>query len=364
MHMPQPNPRCHALGTTLCIVLLFWAAHNMSAQTEEEMSVQASPANIRSWLDSKDPRLIAWAASFALKNKEMEVLELAGQKLTDSLRVGSLDLLSPYGADCQEVAVVLDALIQGNVNLPVESLRNLMRAFPAQAAILASRLPPTEANLLLMEWYRAGRVGRSTDMSRIAAMLLSKSPPPGFAATILADSEEKLSIAVVAPNAGGGLSGSSVGGMCGDGGGGVRDRKWPVMYVYSLEENNRSSDPLLVEAGGDRITWRRIDPSKGWGSCYGVKPLTAATRHHLVAEMLGVSVDGMPWPVSKNITIVWQSTDQFQRELGAAVEAENAKLHETESSFRAKGLITTKEGDVTPNLVVAIHYDPDIKPPE
>ena len=36
-----------------------------SSQIEESMKAQATSANIQTWLESKDPRLIAWGAYFA-----------------------------------------------------------------------------------------------------------------------------------------------------------------------------------------------------------------------------------------------------------------------------------------------------------
>src|SRR5579859_5106680 len=41
-----------------------------SVQIEESMKAQANPANIEAWLESKDPRLIAWGAYFARENND------------------------------------------------------------------------------------------------------------------------------------------------------------------------------------------------------------------------------------------------------------------------------------------------------
>jgi len=53
-----------------------------STQIEESMKAQATSANIQTWLESKDPRLIAWGAYFARENNDMAALELAAQLIS------------------------------------------------------------------------------------------------------------------------------------------------------------------------------------------------------------------------------------------------------------------------------------------
>jgi hypothetical protein len=325
------------------------------------MKAQATSANIQMWLESKDPRLIAWGAYFARENNDTAALELAAQLIEKSPQQGGLDPRSTSSPQHDAVSEILDALIQQNVSVSADNLGYLTTAFPPQAAILVSRLPATETSSILMQWYQSQE--NSYRLSRVAAMLLSKSPTPEFATSILADSEEQLLVYVTTDRSGFGSGfGSS---SCGDGFGLRGETGWPELFRYGLEENNHRADPLLVEAGGDRITWTRTPTSRGFGSCYYVRPLSAETRHHLLAEMLGLPNSAMPWPTEQNVTIVWQSKDQFLHDLGAAIEAEDVKLRQTVRDFQARGLITPEEAKtVRPKLSVSIRYADSLKRPE
>jgi hypothetical protein len=273
-------------------------------------------------------------------------------------RVSAYDLSNssnPY-AERAAMSALLDALIQRDITVPEDTIGYLKSSFPAQAAILASRLPIATATPLLMRWYGEGQSVNSYRLDRIAAMLLAKAPPPHFAATVLTASEEQLQIFVVAKGAGSGGTGFGSG-ACGDGVGGQIKPGWPEASFYLLEENNRSADSLLIESGGDRITWRRISSNRGWGSCFYIHPLNAETRHHLLAEMLGISDKSMPWPTQQRIDITWENKEQFQRELGAAIDTEDAKLRQTAEDLHSRNLLTAEESKETiPKLVVTIKY--------
>jgi hypothetical protein len=147
------------------------------------------------------------------------------------------------------------------------------------------------------------------------------------------------------------------GSSCGDSIGGQPKPGWPESFFYLLEENNHSADSLLIESGGDRITWRRISRHGGWGSCFSIQPLNAGTRHHLLAEMLGISDKSMPWPTQQSIDITWENREQFQRELGAVIDTEDAKLRQTAEDLHARNLLTAEEAkEAIPKLAVTIKY--------
>jgi hypothetical protein len=373
--MRLPRPERHSvfvpaslLPALIWTVALFLASSSASAhaqtqdamtaatQTDDAMKAQASPANIQAWLQSKDPRFIAWGAYFARENNDAAALDLASQLVNESLYKGGLNRLSTAGPQHEAMLEILDALIERNTAVSADTLSYLWSVFPVQSAILASRLPAADTTSLLMQWYYNGRENPHR-LSRVAAMLLAKSPPPGFAASILTDSEELLSIMVVSNEHEFGGSGSMSSG-CSDGGSSTKEIGWPELFSYQLEENDSSrADLVLVEAGGDRITWQRLPGDHGWGSCYGVRPLSAETRHHLLSEMLGVPDSAMPWPTRQNVTIVWRSKDQFQQDLGAAIEAEDAKLQQTVQAFQSSSLITPQEATtVIPRLTISIKY--------
>jgi hypothetical protein len=188
-------------------------------------------------------------------------------------------------------------------------------------------------------------------------MLLSKAPPPGFAASVLAEFEEKLHVTVVSGNYGVGGGGASS--SCGDGFGRGIPPGWPPLFSYGAEENkSETHDPVLVRAGGDTITYHRIDQHTGWGTCFDPHPITAATRSHLLVEMLGAVAKKTPWAVEKNDTISWEDPDQFLRALQNRIDEEENDLHALAEALYARHDLTREEADsVRPRLAVEIFDD-------
>lgn len=332
-----------------------------STQIEESMKAQATSANIQTWLESKDPRLIAWGAYFAREDNDTAALDLAAQLVKKSLEQGGPDLLSPGGPQYDALSEVLDTLIQRRVLLSADMLGYVSRSHPVQTIILLSMLPSAEQTGNLMQWYYGPRPhDGSNHLDRVSAMLLSKSPPPGFAANILANSDESLVIYIVpTKNVGVGFGSGSGGGMCGSHGISGPPGGWPDIPSYHLTENdNAGIDPLLVESGGDRISWQRSTPGHGFRSCGGVRGLTPETRHHLLAEMLGQRDEAMSWPTQKVVNIAKESDEQVQRDIGATIQAEQAILLKSVQDFQTRGLITPEEArTVLPKLSVTIRYD-------
>ncbi len=330
-------------------------------QIEESMKAQATSANVQAWLESKDPRLIAWGAYFARENNDTAALDLAVQLVERSLYQGGPDLLSAGGPQYDALSEILDALIQRRVLLSADMLGYVSRSHPVQTIILLSMLPSTEQTGNLMQWYYGPRPDDgSNHLDRVSAMLLSKSPPPGFAANILASSEERVIVYIVpTKDVGVGLGSSSGGGTCGSYAISRPAADWPDISSYHFTENdNAGIDPLLVESGGDRISWQRSTPGHGFRSCGGVRGLTPETRHHLLAEMLGQRDEAMSWPTQKVVNIAKESDEQVQRDIGAMIQAEQAILLKSVQDFQIRGLITLEEArTVLPKLSVTIRYD-------
>jgi hypothetical protein len=342
-------------------VAQFPSPNPTSAQIEESMKAQANPANVQAWLESKDPRLIAWGAYFARENNDTAALGVAAQLVTKSLYQGGPDLLVPTGPHNDALSEILDALIQRRVPLSAEMLGYVSRSHPVQTIILLSMLPPAEQTGNLMQWYGGARPDAPYHLGRVAAMLLSKSPPPGFAASILGSSEERLHIYIV-PTKDRGIgfgSGNSSGSSCGSYGMSPPPVGWPALFSYLLTENDYTGiDPLLVEAGGDRIAWQRSAPGGGFRTCGGVRELTPETRHHLLAEMLRQRDEAMSWPTQKVVTIAMESAEQVQRDIGATILTEQAILTQSVQECQSGGLVTPEEAKtVLPKLSVTIRYD-------
>jgi hypothetical protein len=328
------------------------------------MKAQATPANIQSWLESKDPRMIAWGAYFARENSDDAALAVAAGVVKESLYQGGPDLLSPSRPQQDAMSQILDALIQKRVLLSAELLGYLAPSYPVQSIILLSMLPPAEQTERLLQWYGGGLSDSPSGIVRVSAMMLSKVPPPGFAASVLAGSEEQPIIYIVPSKNLGMGSGGGFGMTCGDYAGPRDPDGWPDRILYDLRENDKSrANPLLVEAGGDRITWQRLPSHEGRGSCYGVKPLSMTTRHRLLAEMLEQRDETMSWPTRKTINIAKESDDQVKRDVGDAILVEQAILQSSVQDFLRRGLITAKEATgVLPKLSVTIRYEDSLKP--
>jgi hypothetical protein len=339
------------------IVVLASCALAQARAQEITVDTKVTRADIQTWLNSGDPRLVAWGAYFARVNADDQATP-AMLNLAENWTPPESDRDEAGRAEINAMSDVLDTLIVRNKNVPPVALSAIASSFPNQSAILASRLPISEATPLLLTWYDMRNSEHPSPFPRIAAMLLSKAPPPGFAASVLAESEETLHVTVVSGNYGvGGGLGSS--GGCGDGGGGAPQTGWPPLFFYGIEENApHSHNPVLVRAGGDTITYVRIDQHTGWGSCFYPHPLTASTRVHLVVQMLGGDTKKIPWAVERQDSITYESDSQFLRELQDRVTQEEDQMRETARDLYVRGFLTGDEADsVRPKLVVTILDD-------
>lgn len=345
------------LMRTLCSLLgyaVLLAPAASAQQTEINVNSRPSSDQIRAWLASGEPRLIAWGAHFARESAD-NASTSAMVHLLEQGKEGDSNSDSAASARLG-ISEVLDALIVRNQVATPLAILSIAPFFPNDAMILASKLPAEKATPLLLRWYEDRRTDKQSRSARIAAMFLSKSPPPGFAASILAETEVQLSVEVTL--SGGYGSGGSVG-SCGDGGGGAPREGWPPLFYYLIEENGSRPEALtLVAAGGDRITYSRVSVTTGWGSCFDLYPLTAETRLHLLAEMLGIKPAEMLWKVHQQASITWVNDDQYLHELHDAIAQEEAMLHSTVAALRAKGLLTAAEvNSVRTRLGVSVRDD-------
>lgn len=316
---------------------------------------KASHEQIRGWLGSGEPRLVAWGAYFARANADSGATA-AMVKLSEEWTAPEGNEDETGRAETNAMADVLDALIVGKAKVSVEGIAAVAGSFPNQALILASRLPAAEAAPLLMSWYGEREDKDHKLLARAAAMLLSKAPPPGFAASVVSESEEQMQVTVVSGNYGVGYGGSAMG-SCGDGFGVSAPAGWPPLFLYGIEENSSGThDPVLVRAGGDTVTYHRIDESTGWGSCSDPRPLTAVTRVHLVTQMLGGDEKRIPWAVSRSVSIQWENDGQFVRALQEAIDQEEAQAHFTVEDLFGRGFLSRDEADsVRPKLAVTVY---------
>jgi hypothetical protein len=356
------------IGLTLIAILIFAAAAPSLAQ---------STVPIEPLLRNHDPRLVAlgaWEAGYRGNDTEISILKDKVERWDPAQRHRFQD-----GERFDAMTVILDTLIQRGEVVTPAGVTAIAYAFPDQALILATRLPFDDAEPILLSWYESGEsVSRAHPdaegvnrlmMARVAAMILSKRNPQAIAARLLADSVERLAVSV--PNdVSNGLDRCLVGcetkAPCLTEFSDPAPVGWPHIFQYTLEENKPQADnagplvngPLLIEAGGDRITYRRVEAETHLNYCYYPTPLTAETRHRLLAQMLGVDDKQMPWAVQMNLTLPWVNDEQFLLELTEQVNAEESRLRTTVKTFYAKGLITSGQVDsIRPKLSVVVFDD-------
>jgi hypothetical protein len=348
----------------LALALLVAMSGTILAQ--QPVITPETPVNsaiLQQWLHSGDPRLVAWAADFARRTHDAEVIQQMPALLEHWTILPLAATDESEAAQRRAILAVLDALIQENAHVPTSGIQAVAEFFPAQAAILISRLPISESRPTLYTWFGGGVGGWSArPLARIASMMLAKDPEPSFVAIVLAGCEENLTISVIPGGVGPGFGYGSSRGCGGSGPGDLPG--WPELYNYYLTEDssNESSSPLM-DLDGDRIAFWRAKQNVYWESCSGspVEALSPATRHRLVAHWLGVPDKEMSWQPTKQALLVWTNKTAYERELGALIEAERRKLHDTVETLHQRRLLSDNQAETPePRLVVTIRCD--IKP--
>jgi hypothetical protein len=322
---------------------------------------------LHEWLHSSDPRLIAWAADFARRTHNAQMVAEMPELLQHWTVPQAFGGDEPQAEQRRAVAAVLDTLIQENARIPIPAIEAVAEFFPEQAAILIGRLPLSESRVALQDWtYGATGTWNGRTLARIASMMLAKDPGPsrgfgnrndlGFVASVVAASEEELQIAVASVETG---HVATVSGTCGDSMGRKLPAGWPQVYTYGLSENDpQVSAHILVELDDDRIVFVRMAENGGWGSCYGVQWLDPSTRHRLIAHWLGVQEKEMAWQPVESFTIVWTDKAAYQRQLGEITEAQREKLHATVDALRQRGFLSESEAvTVAPRLIVTVQCE-------
>lgn len=338
------------LRVALVILMLFTSAAGNAQFLPGLPPLSPTCNDIQACLGSDDPRIVAWGAYVAsIRNDDADLPMLL--RLVDRW---NMPKRAATPQDYQKIAAmsaVLDAVIQTGHTVSAARLTSIAEIFPAQALIFASRHPVSEVAPLLLAQYNRRKRSSNEDMARIAAMMLAKAPPKGFAASVLAESEEQMFVSVVSKRS----TVHLVPGIgCGDGFGGGEPAGWPPLFDYAFEENSGRKDLVLVQAGGDRITCIR-HASGGWGSCHEPRPLTSVTRHHLLAEMLGQNPKSTQWQAHQFVTLQWKSRNQFRRDLHRQIAEEEAKIKNTVRALYAKKLLTeTEVQSVQPKLSVTV----------
>jgi hypothetical protein len=355
------------LGILLSVTLLFSAL--AGAQTPPRPK---SIPPIEPLLRDSDPRLVALGAWEVIKREDDSQTNLLVDLAEhwDPAQRHRRENTDSYDA----MTVVLDALIQRQATPSPAAVLAVAHAFPDQALLLASRLQPEDGEPILQRWYQEGhrldrphfeRDGESRLLlSRVAAMFLARDYPDVAAASLLADTRAELLVSVTDPASPG------------------VDRcffecdpplpcrpetvdyvqnGWPPVFTYALEENDpyiERRSGILIYAGGDTVTWRRVPRQVHLDDCFIPRPLTPVTRYRLLADMLHVRITAIPWAPQMNLTLPWTGDEHFLHDLSEQVHAEEALLRSTVQAFFDKGLLTrTQLETIRPRLSVELFDD-------
>jgi hypothetical protein len=299
---------------------------------------QASPDTVKfptekaieSWLLSGDPRLVAWGAHYARVSRDRylipDLLSLASR--WQPLDREAPDTSQPTGwtpdrIDARDgMAAVLDTLIQMKATVPADTLRSLAPDFGNAVAVFLSRMPPDEASALGFDLYRLP-LEHGTSLRYVAAALLALHPVPGFAADLLANIEVRATVTVVLPGPEQHFGGGSA--SCCGATFSVPRKDWPAIGQYALSEENESNAALLLVAGIDPIFATRYESVHYRGDACGGLFLGAYERRRLIAEMLSVSPEAIPWQTDVTTQIEFQSPQEFGNALLAFVEEQQQK---------------------------------------
>jgi hypothetical protein len=324
----------------ITVIAVVFAASGL-AQTAPESDSSPSEKTIRLWLQSGEPRLVAWGAHGALSQQNTklipDLLSLAGQWRAlkpESYAEGSdAPRLSEEQLDQRDaMAAVVDALIQLEATVPSETLRNLAPDFGNAVAVLLSRMPVDESSPLAFDFYR-NQEQHAYGLQYVSAALLAQHPPAGFAADLLTSVNVRANVFAVLPGTGAGSGGS--GGDCFN----ETDREkegWPKSGQYILSRE-KSEGAMLLVAGSDPVYATRVERYHFYGDPCGRVVLGPEQRVRLIEEMLGSS--DLRWQTQVTEDIEFRSTSQFSVDLLAFVEKQQQMYRVTAEALEAKGLM-------------------------
>ncbi len=340
--------------------LSFALAAGAAAQVRPSGHKLPSEATIEGWLLSDDPRLVAWGAYDVLlsRNEALtpDLLNLAmeWQPLTqESAADGIPAQLSPVQLNHRDaMAAVLDAIIQMDVPVPPETLRALAPDFPNAVAILLGRMDREDAEPLALDLYHSPPQS-ALGLQYVSAAMLAQHPPSGFAADLLAGIEVGANILIVLPDSppfGFGTSGCFACRMQTK----LPRGNWPPIGQYSLSMEKGDRSRLLV-SGIDPIYAKRNESDTYRDPC-GEPSLGPDQRQRLIAEMLDVSPDTIPWKTHPSTAIVFQSDAQFSLDLLRFIGEEKQKYRQTALALVAHGVMTNGEVEqYSPKLELYTH---------
>jgi hypothetical protein len=239
------------------------------------------------------------------------------------------------------MAAVLDALIQLNAPVPADTLRNLAPDFESAVAVLLARMPIGESGPLSLDFYHSPPKPDSP-LQYVSAALQALHPGSDFAGELFADINVQATVSVILP--GGDRLGRGFGGSCASFS--EPDRyDWPLTGRYELS-GVRSEGASVIVTGIDSIYVTRVESTRYLGNGCGMSGglyLGPEQRRRLIAEMLNVSPEEIPWETNPQTTIEFGSREQFNGALLAFVQEQQHMYRATAEALEARKLLAPSE---------------------
>jgi hypothetical protein len=326
-----------ALTAFLCIVA---SALAQNPQITSETNVDSGL--LHTWLQSGDPRLVAWAADFARRRHDVSLIAEIPNVIQRWPAAAIDETYEKRVASRRAVLALLDALIQEHAEVSIELIQSLANGFPAQSMVLIDRLPRERTSSMLMNWAFSNDFGGAIVGTRAqaAAMLLALNPDPNLAYHIVEGLVQHVTVHVSRQRMG---FGGGVTSSCGDSFAVSRLPGWPIVYDYQLVERKHEPGSKgggtipVVEIGDHAVEVERIEETGGRGGCWNYEP-DASFRHELLAYWLGVKPLEMPWQPEESYNVLWTTKSAYERELGSILETSRGKMLDTLQQLKTRHL--------------------------
>lgn len=385
-----------------------------AALAQESLAVptQATSEEVYQWLQSDDPRMVAWGATFAAKNHDTSMAPYLARLAEEWVPLTTAyheDGSGPMWTDEEKARVramscVLDALIQMHGTVSPGAIQKLTANFTGQALTLFAYMPEPERRTFAESVYAERQVGaeywpvslvnertrvpllpgfddiehQSADgeLIHVAAAILANDPPPGFVSSLLNETTMPLGIWVsdrgfsppIAMSGGGTFLATP------------QPKGWPEQWTYVVKEkwpkqqeaktvasvpNSSNVCPACcppaygeLDAGEEVIvpgipaitTQRAMFPADS-----DFEPFTSNVRLQLLHAMLGDTSRPRGGRLQESESVPFSNDGAFQVAVQQGVVKREQEFQTLSKELAAKGLMTTAEAqNAWPTLQVMV----------
>lgn len=294
----------------------------------------------------------AWGAYLVTRDRRVELVP------------DLLTILAAYQPDTPDrpaardvhdtLLAVLDALIQLDVDAPVNDLMKIYPEFRAQSLLLMLRSSDDATSSLLEilhtenesipAWIAAGN------------MLLARRAA-GFAAAVVESLTVHATLAVISPNSGWGSGG---GWYCGPGFLPKPKASWPQVGNYFLFvcKGSQIIDGTIFAPGPDPAYFRRTvdarySPIESFP--YGCRPNLELARQHYLAALLDASQEDPPIYSYVSQSLTFQTGAGYKRDVMTFIKQQQQLFASLEERLQHAGLITPEErSSISLRLVIGV----------